>query len=203
MTPILPKFEIFNSFLAFNTVENGNPEDTFANITSHDTLLEILYELACPAEPVNLLTGSFMWEYTDMALYGKDELPFTRYYESSDAAHNHGLGLGWSTDYTAKLTFEDLYAQAIMPKGVTLTFELDFDGSYKNCGDYSLTRNAGGFEVCNNKTFKTWYFASTGELLAITNLDGSTVTCGYSGGRMTSMQVSLLSVITEAAILPL
>ena len=35
-----------------------------------------------PGDPVNLLSGSMMWEYTDFALYGRDDLEFTRYYSS-------------------------------------------------------------------------------------------------------------------------
>ena len=43
-------------------------------------------------DPVDLLTGSFSWEYQDFALYGRNDLSFIRYYESSDGEHNHALG---------------------------------------------------------------------------------------------------------------
>ena len=36
-------------------------------------------------DPVNVVTGSFTWEYTDIALYGAEELAFTRRYDSRDA----------------------------------------------------------------------------------------------------------------------
>ena len=60
-------------------------------------------------DPVDLLTGSFKWEYQDLALYGKDDLPFIRYYNSSDFEDDHGLGLGWSSNYTAFLDIENLF----------------------------------------------------------------------------------------------
>lgn len=128
MQPVNPATAPYNSFLAFEVVDSEDISDTFQNINSYEDFLEIVNELACPAEPVDLLTGSFKWEYTDFSLYGDHDLPFTRYYESKDAAFEHGFGRGWSTDYTAELEFHDLYTTAILPKGVRLNFTLDFDG---------------------------------------------------------------------------
>lgn len=112
MQPVNPATAPYNSFLAFEVVDSEDISDTFQNINSYENFLEIVNELACPAEPVDLLTGSFKWEYTDFSLYGDHDLPFTRYYESKDAAFEHGFGCGWSTDYTAELEFHDLYTTA-------------------------------------------------------------------------------------------
>lgn len=81
MQPVNPATAPYNSFLAFEVVDSEDISDTFQNINSYEDFLEIVNELACPAEPVDLLTGSFKWEYTDFSLYGDHDLPFTRYYD--------------------------------------------------------------------------------------------------------------------------
>lgn len=60
-------------------------------INSWDDLIAIRDELACGGDPVDLLSGSFTWNYRDLALYGKDDLEFTRYYESAHAEKITGL----------------------------------------------------------------------------------------------------------------
>lgn len=187
MQPVNPATAPYNSFLAFEVVDSEDISDTFQNINSYEDFLEIVNELACPAEPVDLLTGSFKWEYTDFSLYGDHNLPFTRYYESKDAAFEHGFGRGWSTDYTAELEFHDLYTTAILPKGVRLNFTLDFDGSYYAAGDYSLSETADGYVLYNSKAGKMWNFNVAGKLTSIEETDGNTINCTYSGGKLTEI----------------
>ena len=187
MQPVNPATAPYNSFLAFEVVDSEDISDTFQNINSYEDFLEIVNELACPAEPVDLLTGSFKWEYTDFSLYGDHDLPFTRYYESKDAAFEHGFGRGWSTDYTAELEFHDLYTTAILPKGVRLNFTLDFDGSYYAAGDYSLSETADGYVLYNSKAGKIWSFNVAGKLTSIEETDGNTINCTYSGGKLTEI----------------
>ena len=187
MQPVNPATAPYNSFLAFEVVDSEDISDTFQNINSYEDFLEIVNELACPAEPVDLLTGSFKWEYTDFSLYGDHDLPFTRYYESKDAAFEHGFGRGWSTDYTAELEFHDLYTTAILPKGVQLNFALDFDGSYYAAGDYSLSETVDGYVLYNSKAGKIWSFNVAGKLTSIEETDGNTINCTYSGGKLTEI----------------
>lgn len=120
-------------------------------------------------------------------MYGDHNLPFTRYYESKDAAFEHGFGRGWSTDYTAELEFHDLYTTAILPKGVRLNFTLDFDGSYYAAGDYSLSETADGYVLYNSKAGKIWSFNVAGKLTSIEETDGNTINCTYSGGKLTEI----------------
>ena len=187
MQPVNPATAPYNSFLAFEVVDSESISDTFQNINSYEDFLKIVNEIACPAEPVDLLTGSFKWEYTDFSLYGDHDLPFTRYYESKDAAFEHGFGHGWSTDYTAELEFHDLYTTAILPKGVRLNFTLDFDGSYYAAGDYSLSETADGYVLYNSKAGKIWSFNVAGKLTSIEETDGNTINCTYSGGKLTEI----------------
>lgn len=184
MQPTDPATAPYNSFLAFEVKESESAAETFQDINSYEQLVAIRDELACPAEPVDLLTGSFRWQYTDLALYGSHDLPFTRYYESGDAGFQHGLGYGWSTDYSAKVEFHDLYATVALPKGVRLNFALDFDGSYVESGDYALLRTMNGYALCNSQTNQIWEFNLAGKLTCLRDADGSEIICEYSDGRL-------------------
>lgn len=94
MQPCTPRTAIYNSFLGFDVPDKSEAVDTFQTINSWDALINIRDELACSGDPVDLLSGSFTWNYRDLALYGKDDLEFTRYYESIHADENYGLGNG-------------------------------------------------------------------------------------------------------------
>ena len=61
----------YNSFLAFAVEGSDSNVDSFDSIDSYDELKKIRDELAMPGDPVDLLTGSFTWNYTDFALYGE------------------------------------------------------------------------------------------------------------------------------------
>lgn len=124
LTPKDEEFSKYNSFLCFRVDTEGH----FTDYPSGNQYPELHYEY--PADPVNLLNGSFTWNYTDMSLYGKYDLPFKRYYESRDTG-DHGLGIGWSTDYSVELMVDTLYAQITMPKGEDMYFNLHYDGTYR------------------------------------------------------------------------
>ena len=88
LEPDTPEARLYNSFLAFEQDSNSFL-DFFCSIEYqeiYDYFLEKGIELSQAPDPVDLLTGSFSWEYTDISLYGKNDLSFNRYYESSDAA---------------------------------------------------------------------------------------------------------------------
>ena len=184
MTPTNPATKPYNSFLAFEVTDEENPEDTFQDLASYEDVIKAL-----AGDPVDLLTGSFSWSYTDFSLYGDYNLSFTRYYESKDAGNDYGMGLGWSTDYSASLDIEELYAQVFMPQGNRITFALNFDGTYRESGDYTLMATTAGYAM-QAKSGKTWCFDNAGKLTSVVTTDGSTTACGYSGGRLVSISNS-------------
>ena len=188
MTPTTKQNAVYNSFLAFAVEGSGSNVDSFDSIDSYDELKKIRDELAMPGDPVDLLTGSFTWNYTDFALYGENDLKFTRYYESVKADKNYGLGNGWTSNFTYSLEFGDLYAQVTLPQGTELFFDLDFDGSYANCGDYSLEW-AGGSYVMKDKAGNQYRFTPDGQIqyIAYVNGDVASFSCKYYHSR-TSLQ---------------
>ena len=186
MTPTTKQNAVYNSFLAFAVEGSGSNVDSFDSIDSYDELKKIRDELATPGDPVDLLTGSFTWNYTDFALYGENDLKFTRYYESVKADKNYGLGNGWTSNFTYSLEFGDLYAQVTLPQGTELFFDLDFDGSYANCGDYSLEW-AGGSYVMKDKTGNQYRFTPDGQIQYIAYVNGDVASFTYSGDKLTSV----------------
>ena len=89
MTPELDVNKIYNTFISFVVDPTIPPE------IGLEQILEMFPELVevLGGDPVNLLTGSFDWEYTDTALYGEYDLEFIRHYQSARAHKNTGLGI--------------------------------------------------------------------------------------------------------------
>ena len=183
MQPCTPETSIYNSFLGFDVPEQSEALDTFEGINSWEDLMAIREELACSGDPVDLLSGSFTWNYRDLALYGKNNLEFTRYYESVHADENYGLGNGWTSNFSYSLEFDGRSVLAHLPRGTLLYFPIDFDGSYGECGDYTLTSQGSGY-VMTDKSGTAYAFDSDGQILSIAYLDGNTLSFQYSGDQL-------------------
>ena len=189
LEPTTPEAAIYNSFLAFEVDENIIRDfycsTQFQEI--NDYFLENGFELSHTLDPVDLLTGSFSWEYTDFALYGKSDFPFVRYYESADGMRSHGLGLGWSTNYTVELMVEDLYARITLPRGKDIQFNMDYDGTYNPAGDYTLTNTGSGYELKNTMTGAVYYFDVNKQIQTAVSPDSGTIIYGYTNGQLSSI----------------
>lgn len=187
MTPEWPEFMQFNSFLAFES--KGMDVGAF-NVGNYHEPEMTAEEYARSVDPVDVSTGSFVWDYTDFSLYGKHDLPFTRYYSSIDGNRNYGLGRGWTTEYTADLRLETFFAQATLPGSRKLNFNLNFDGSYQADGDYTLAWNGGGYTLTNTYTKDIYRFDADGKVLQLVHPDGNIISCSYTGDRLTAISNS-------------
>lgn len=96
MTPNDERTKMYNRFVAF--VYDG--ERISEELTREE--FETLYKYRTE-DPVDLLSGSFLWDYTDTALYGEHDLEYTRSYSSSRAGSDIGLGNGWADNYHTSL----------------------------------------------------------------------------------------------------
>ena len=186
MQPCTPRTAIYNSFLGFDVPEESEAIDTFETINSWDDLIAIRDELACSGDPVDLLSGSFTWNYRDLALYGKDDLEFTRYYESVHADENYGLGGGWTSNFSYALEFDGRSVIAHLPRAVTLYFPIGFDGSFDTCGDYSLAQTGSGYAM-TDKAGTIYRFDNSGRILSIVYLSGNTLSFQYDGDKLRSV----------------
>lgn len=186
MQPLTPRTAIYNSFLGFDVPESSDSKDTFETVSTWADLVAIKDEIACSGDPVDLLTGSFTWNYTDFTLYGKHNLEFTRFYESVYADQDFGLGNGWTSNYSYSLEFDESNVIAHMPRGSLLYFPIDFDGSYGDCGEYTMERRASGYTM-TDQSGTIYRFTSSGNIRSITNLDGNVLSFTYSGDKLQSV----------------
>lgn len=177
---------IYNTFLAFEVLDSAD-----ARILNPEEFPGLWEEW--PGDPVNLLTGSFSWNYTDFALYGKNDLEFIRYYESSDAANDHGFGKGWSSNFSYGLTVDLLYADFMLPGGKHIYFTYELDGTYsaKDGSAYSMEVTDGSY-VVQNRDGTTYVFSRDNSkpeqtLEKVTYLDGNTVHYTYDGDKLTGV----------------
>lgn len=204
MQPCMPEAAVYNSFLGFKSttkLKNNNAMDAFLealgqyfevpditeliNNRAYKGLFELIEYLT--KDPVNLISGSFSWNYTDMALYGKDNLEFARYYESTSADKNFGLGNGWTSNFTADLTVKKFYAEVHLAQNRTLFFVMDYDGEYRACGDWIFAWNGNGYTLENPITNTVYNFNEDEVLESISSLGKSTLIFTNDGEKITSV----------------
>ena len=160
------------------TLVNGTlgGEDT-ANTTSN-------------GDPVNMVTGNFYLNITDMYYQGIGDaaIAITRHYNSVDTRSGL-LGKGWRFAYESKLTKKtggDM--EAVYSSGRTILFDKK-GSSYiapDACRD-TLTKNADGTWCLVTEDKLTYTYSSAGKLTAITDRNGNSVTLTYSSGTLTGI----------------
>lgn len=77
-------------------------------------------------DPVDAVTGSFLWNYTDLKIAGKHQMNFSRVYDNqSDIPSTGILGKNWSHSYDYRLEADDKNAYFILPTGEGIPFTFD------------------------------------------------------------------------------
>ncbi|MBO5353997.1 MAG: S8 family serine peptidase, partial [Lachnospiraceae bacterium] len=138
-------------------------------------------------DPVNMVTGSFYLEITDMYFQGIGlaDISITRSYNSVDTRSGL-LGPGWRFAYESSLTQKSGGdVSVIYSDGRTLVFEKN-GSTYRTpaaCQD-TLTRNADGTWKLVTEEKLIYTYTSAGKLASITDQNGNTVTFSYSGGNL-------------------
>lgn len=84
-------------------------------------------------DPVNALTGAFLWSYTYLEDYGKDSLHFTVMYDSQRDEHSKILGKKWTYSLNYLLYMDSEYAYFSTPYDEVIPFSIDADnGSFQS-----------------------------------------------------------------------
>ena len=150
---------------------------------------------ACSNEPVNLATGNYTYQHTDVAIGGKGlGLGFVRSYNSLDGSLGR-LGYGWRDSYGALVVFDGSDHATANPTLINESGRYDF---YTRNGDGSYTAPAGVFDVLTRdggdgsftlrrKDRSQLHFDSNGLLLSEEDRNGNTTTLAYSGGNLTTV----------------
>jgi YD repeat-containing protein len=136
-------------------------------------------------DPINLINGNFIWQYTDIECFGAEPLSWQRTYNSLDVKNNGVLGHKWRHSYQFEVVERPLTAQVFFPDGAALTYNKNYYGGYqKPIGtDYELSKTSSGFELSGRD--KTLYvFDDEGRIRSYTNADGLITNYFYSYGKL-------------------
>lgn len=133
-------------------------------------------------DPVNALTGAFLWSYTFLEDYGKDAMQFTLMYDSQRDEHCKVVGKGWThalnyllyqiKDYIYFSTPYDEVTAFHMEEGSSILLP-DADGH----SDYTLEHADDGTYQVKDLDGTTYVFDSRMSLVRI--LENGLVTCSF------------------------
>ncbi|MDQ5826392.1 MAG: DUF6531 domain-containing protein [Chloroflexota bacterium] len=144
-------------------------------------------------DPVNTLTGSYSYSFTDLAVAGRGPSPaVTRAYNSNDPRVGP-LGPGWMHNYAARLVSpapDSTDLVLVGPEGRSDRYTSNGDNSYTPPpGVYTtLKKNDEGTYTATFKDQTTWVFSATGKLLRIVDRFGNVSLLEYnSQGQLISV----------------
>ncbi len=146
-------------------------------------------------DPVNLATGNFSHQHTDVLVPGRGHpLVFSRSYNSQDSSAGR-LGYGWEDNYNMRLIFSETDHAS---SDVTVVHELGRQDDYLRNGDGTFARPPGVFDTLarnlSDGSFdltrldaSKFHFDSNGLLLWMEGRNGSANRTNliYKGGKLT------------------
>lgn len=164
-------------------------------------------------DPVNALTGAFLWSYTWLETLGKDNLHFTTMYDSRRDTRQDTLGKKWSHSLNYLLRMDAEYAYFYTPYDDVTAFARNTDdGSFRTVDDassfYKMTLNedssysviaSDGTEyvfdetLCLNRIVENGLMAyrfqsdADGQITRIAGRHGAGINIAYTGGRIVSV----------------
>ena len=155
-------------------------------------------------DPVNMSTGNFLFETTDIEIPGKTPLSFKRFYNALD---NLGTSLGknWTHNFNLTLHTEDNFIHITFSDGHTETFEQISDIEYASALESTnvLVKAKGGFALLD-KEGDTYLFCDEGLLRSIEHIDNATTKLSYKDSllqKVSSLTGHLLFDYNEEGLL--
>lgn len=93
-------------------------------------------------DPVNALTGAFLWSYTWLEDHGKDSLHFTTMYDSQRDAGDGVLGKKWTHSLNYLLSMDEEYAYFTTPYDSVASFAKNAEN-----GGFEPAQDASGYRM--------------------------------------------------------
>ncbi len=160
-------------------------------------------------DPVNALTGAFLWSYTCLEDYGKDKLHLTLMYDSDRDAFDTALGAGWTHELNYLLYMDAEYAYFSTPYGAVIPFLKEEDATFRAVDGagtiYAMEQREDASYVVGKQDGTEYVFDSdlvlaqivenglvkyrfeknqTGQITQIKGRHGSSPTLSYTGGHL-------------------
>lgn len=123
-------------------------------------------EFVCLSDdPVNLSTGNFIYEKTDLKLNGKPELAMTRFYNELDKQEG-SMGRGWYHPYEVRLFIQEDNYIVVLEDGKEEHFEKKKDGSFFGETITSSLTLEEEYYCYHTKQGENYYFNKKGQYIA-------------------------------------
>jgi len=75
-------------------------------------------------DPVDPISGAFVFEYTDLQIFGRHNLQFRRNY-NNQIRYTSPLGMGWNSRLFYSLQIGEEFSSFMLPSGYTMVYEFD------------------------------------------------------------------------------
>jgi RHS repeat-associated protein len=159
----------------------GNPSEPCSN--------------SCVADPVNTVTGEFYLSETDATVQSLVPLSFTREYAISKSTVKGSLGYGWSNAFDMKIVSSDglpldqtQAIEVVQENGSTTKFQQKDSGIWEaNLKTRATLEQKDGKFVFTRSKDSIFTFNTAGQLEAIKNLAGHTMSFSYTSGKLTAV----------------
>lgn len=153
-----------------------------------DRAVYITYANVTGGDPVDLISGSLEWSYTDLQLEGTFPLSFTRSYRSEKAEREGVLGQGWSHNFN--YTLDSFYGTVsiTIPTGSRMDFVQEYDGTYAMApgSAYRLENISGGY-LLSHAAGERIYFGQEGLPVRIIDLNENVISLKNDGEHITDI----------------
>ena len=148
-------------------------EKLMANIKGAETICH-----AFSKDPVNLSTGNFIYDRTDLEVGGRESFAFRRFYNAINA-HKGVLGKDWNHNYEVHLEFTDGEAVLLREDGKEERFFWEKDRYLSLfASEGALEKEENGYTY-RTRAQKTYRFDKEGKCLETESLTGSRITFAY------------------------
>ncbi len=178
--------------------------DPLANATAggNETTISGSCADIATASPVTCSSGDFWHTFTDVAVAGRGGgMRVDRTFNSVYAAQNGPFGFGWSCSFCRSLTLGGNGQVTINAgNGARVSFTSNGTGGFTAAqGQFAkLVVNSDGSYTYTARARQTFTFSPAGALTAASDVDGNTLTYGYTGANLTSITDKPGRVITLA-----
>ena len=155
--------------------ENGEKavEKLMANIKGAEAICHTFSK-----DPVNLSTGNFIYDRTDLEIGGRELFAFRRFYNAINA-HKGVLGKDWNHNYEVHLEFSDGEAVLLLEDGKEERFFWEKDRYLSLfASEGALEKGENGYTY-RTRDQKTYRFDKEGKCLETESLMGSCITFAY------------------------
>lgn len=145
---------------------------------------------AMVGDPVNIATGNYIYEYTDLDIKGSSPLMFRRFYNSKGKEIN-SLGEGWSHNYEIYASEESKGIRVYYGEDGHSEFHEENDAGEYPASEYNrfsiLTKREDGGHLLKGLDGSTYQFDSKGFVESIENRHGGVTSLEYQEMKLSKI----------------